>query len=48
MALAFWRRPVPPSVPIVRELCPAALCDGGSVKGLIYQPFAHYVCECVN
>ncbi|MFG2882401.1 C39 family peptidase [Streptomyces sp. NPDC048297] len=45
MALDYWRRPVPPSVPLVRELCEAGayVRDGDQVKGLIYQPFAEHV-----
>jgi len=45
MALDFWRRPVPPSVPLVKELCEAGayVRDGDTVKGLIYQPFAEHV-----
>ncbi|MFE2031859.1 C39 family peptidase [Streptomyces scopuliridis] len=45
MALDFWRRPVPPSVPLVRELCEAGayVREGDSVKGLIYRPFAEHV-----
>ncbi|WNE98372.1 C39 family peptidase [Streptomyces luomodiensis] len=45
MALDFWRHPVPPSVPLVRELCEAGayVREGNTVKGLIYQPFADHV-----
>ncbi|MFF8574004.1 C39 family peptidase [Streptomyces sp. NPDC015408] len=45
MALDFWQRPVPPAVPLVRELCDAGayVRDGDSVKGLIYRPFAEHV-----
>ncbi|MER6131896.1 C39 family peptidase [Streptomyces sp. NPDC001815] len=45
MVLDFWRHSVPPSVPLVRELCEAGayVRDGDAVKGLIYQPFADYV-----
>ncbi|MGW0779092.1 hypothetical protein ACWD01_37150, partial [Streptomyces sp. NPDC002835] len=45
MAMDFWRRPVPPSVPLVKELCEAGayVRDGDRVKGLIYQPFADHV-----
>ncbi|MFI8194779.1 C39 family peptidase [Streptomyces sp. NPDC085946] len=45
MALDFWGHPVPPSVPLVRELCEAGayVRDGDTVKGLIYQPYTEYV-----
>ncbi|MER5603514.1 C39 family peptidase [Streptomyces sp. NPDC002265] len=45
MALDYWRHPVPPSVPLVRELCEAGayIREGDRVKGLIYQPFAVHV-----
>ncbi|WFB09465.1 C39 family peptidase [Streptomyces sp. LX-29] len=45
MALDHWGLPVPPSVPLVRELeaAGAYVRDGDEVKGLIYQPFAEYV-----
>lgn len=45
MALDYWGHPVPPSVPLVRELCEAGayVRTGDSVKGLIYQPFAEHV-----
>ncbi|RPK71522.1 hypothetical protein EES45_34540 [Streptomyces sp. ADI97-07] len=47
MALDFWRHQVPPSVPLVRDLCEAGayVRDGNTVKGLIYAPFAEYVAE---
>ncbi|MCX5182633.1 C39 family peptidase [Streptomyces sp. NBC_00268] len=45
MALDFWALPVPPSVPLVKDLCRAGayVRDGDTVQGLIYQPFADYV-----
>ncbi|GGX93997.1 C39 family peptidase [Streptomyces fructofermentans] len=45
MALDFWRHPVPPSVPLVKDLCEAGayVRDGDTVRGLIYHPFATYV-----
>ncbi|MEU3200986.1 C39 family peptidase [Streptomyces sp. NPDC006996] len=45
MALDFWGYPVPPSVPLVRELCEAGayVREGDQVKGLIYDPFAKHV-----
>lgn len=45
MALDYWGHPVPPSVPLVRDLCEAGayIRDGDSVKGLIYRPFADHV-----
>jgi hypothetical protein len=45
MALDFWRHPVPPSVPLVRELCEigAYVREGDTVRGLIYEPFAERV-----
>ncbi|ELS54916.1 C39 family peptidase [Streptomyces viridochromogenes] len=45
MALDYWGHPVPPSVPLVRDLCEAGayVRDGDSVKGLIYRPFAEHV-----
>ncbi|MEU6011690.1 hypothetical protein [Streptomyces sp. NPDC047453] len=48
MALDYWRRPAPPSVPLVLELCEAGayVRDGDQVKGLIYQPFAEHVRDC--
>ncbi|WP_405592375.1 C39 family peptidase [Streptomyces sp. NBC_01092] len=44
MALDYWGHPVPPSVPLVRELCDAGayVRDGDTVKGLIYRPFAEH------
>ncbi|MFJ4342591.1 C39 family peptidase [Streptomyces sp. NPDC088915] len=44
MALDHWKRPVPPSVTLVRELVDAGayVRDGNHVRGLIYQPFADY------
>lgn len=45
MALDYWRFPVPPSVPLVRELekAGAYVRDADQVRGLIYKPFAEYV-----
>jgi hypothetical protein len=45
MALAYWRRIVPPSVPLAMECTEAGayVRDGDSVQGLIYAPFARYV-----
>jgi hypothetical protein len=45
MALDHWKHPVPPALPLVRELSAAGayLRDGNTVKGLIYQPFADHV-----
>jgi hypothetical protein len=45
MALDFWGHPVPPSVPLVQELCEAGayVRDGDTVKGLIYRPFTEHV-----
>ncbi|MER6978151.1 C39 family peptidase [Streptomyces carpinensis] len=45
MALDYWGRPVPPSVPLVKELCEAGayVREGDQVKGLIYRPFAEHV-----
>ncbi|MFC5220473.1 C39 family peptidase [Streptomyces coerulescens] len=44
MALDFWQRSVPSSVPLVKELCEAGayVRNDHTVKGLIYQPFAEY------
>lgn len=45
MALDYWRRPVPPSVPLVKELVEAGayVRNGDEVMGLIYRPFAEHV-----
>jgi len=45
MALDFWGHPVPPLVPLVRDLVEAGayVREGDRVKGLIYQPFADHV-----
>ncbi|MFD8795342.1 C39 family peptidase [Streptomyces vinaceus] len=44
MALAHWGLPVPPSLPLLRELCEAGayVREGDSVHGLIHRPFAAY------
>ncbi|MFH9649060.1 C39 family peptidase [Streptomyces albidoflavus] len=45
MALDHWGHQVPPSIPLVRDLCEAGayVREGDSVKGLIYRPFTEYV-----
>lgn len=45
MALDCFGRPVPPSVPLVRELLDAGayVRDGDQVKGLIYNPYAAWL-----
>lgn len=45
MTLDHLGHDVPPSVPLVRELCDAGayVRHGDTVKGLIYAPFAEYV-----
>ncbi|MBT2466629.1 C39 family peptidase [Streptomyces sp. ISL-66] len=44
MVLDHLKIPVPPSVPLVKDLCEAGayVRQGDTVKGLIYQPFAEY------
>ncbi|MFJ4824977.1 C39 family peptidase [Streptomyces bacillaris] len=45
MALDHWGHPVPPSIPLLRDLLDAGayVREGDSVKGLIYHPFTEHV-----
>lgn len=47
MTLDHFGHPVPPSVPLVRDLAEAGayVRDGDNVKGLIYAPFADHVTD---
>lgn len=47
MTLDHFGHPVPPSVPLARELevAGAYVRDGDSVQGLIYRPFAEHVTD---
>lgn len=47
MALEHFGHPVPPSIPLVRELLEAGayVREGDSVKGLIYRPFADHLTD---